>query len=81
MRRWHIRMTFEGYAEGEVTHSAVQAFKRTLGVAPEAMRSEARMTDLRVTLVDQDKNSLPPDVAWPGPNRQVNTMDMTVEDT
>jgi hypothetical protein len=61
-KRWHIRMTFEGYAEGEVSHGAVQAFKRELGVAPEAMRSEVRMTDLEVRLVDEEKYSLPPDV-------------------
>jgi hypothetical protein len=79
-------MTFEGYAEGEVTHDAVQAFKRQLGLAPEAMRSEIHMTDLRVMEVDQDKDSLRPDLdtlhaEWPGPGKQVNTMDMSVEDT
>jgi hypothetical protein len=50
-------MTFEGYAEGEVTHDAVQAFKRTLGLAPEAMRSEITMTDLEVKEVDLDASA------------------------
>jgi hypothetical protein len=62
MRRWQIRMTFEGYAHGEVTHDAIQAFKRALGVAPEAMRSEVHMTDLRVVAVDEECQGVGPDV-------------------
>lgn len=62
MNRWKIRMTFEGYAEGEVTHDAVQAFKRALGLAPEAMRSEIHMTGMSVVSVDEDCQSVGPDI-------------------
>lgn len=65
MRRWKIRMSFEGYVEGDVTHDAIQTFKRTLGLAPEAMRSEIAMTDLQVVRVAGEDSGYGADVAGP----------------
>lgn len=90
-RRFQIKMTFEGYQAGDTSHEAIQEFKKTLGLAPEAMRSEIHMTNLSAFVVDEEKDSLKPDVehaeshpgpaeSYPGPGRQVNTMDMSVID-
>jgi hypothetical protein len=48
MRRFQIRMTFEGYASGATTHEAIAEFKSQLGLAPEALRSESHMTAVSV---------------------------------
>ena len=62
MSRWQVRMTFEGYQDGDTSHEAVQKFKTQLGLAPEALRSEIHMTDLATRKVDEDCQGLGPDV-------------------
>jgi len=51
MRQWHVMMTFEGYTTGATSRDAIAEFKSLLGLAPAAMRSEIRMTGLRVAEV------------------------------
>ncbi len=48
MARWFIEMTFTGYVEADSASLATKAFKAELGLAPESMRSDSRMTHLRV---------------------------------
>jgi len=59
MRRWNVRMTFDGYANGATTHDAIADFKSMLGLAPEAMRSEIHMIDLRVQPATGSEDTLP----------------------
>ncbi len=67
MRRWKIRMTFEGYTNGATSSDAVADFKSLLGLAPAAMRSEIRMTELQTSEVEPAPDSTDAHNAWRSP--------------
>lgn len=55
--KWLTGMYFEAVVEAENSSEAGKALKRILGLAPEAMRSEAHMIEFSAKRVEDNRRS------------------------
>jgi len=60
MARWYVVMTFAGHVDAETASAATKSFKAELGISPESMRPEVRMTEMRAFKVDGDDTQTEP---------------------